>query len=129
MTVAFQGVVGAFSEDAAMAQRYIDIGYVISVHTSVTHPQAAQLQEVARTIPLDRMVIETDSPYGAPQRHRGKRNEPAYVAEAAAMVARLRGITVDEVAAATTRTACSLLGVDIAAPSAATRGAAGGAAA
>jgi TatD DNase family protein len=117
------GVLHYFSEDAALAMRYIEMGYVISVHTSVTYPKAAQLQEVARTIPLDRMVLETDSPYGAPQRYRGKRNEPAYVVEAAEKVAELRGIGIDDVARATTRTARWLLGLDVAAQ------AAGGAAA
>ena len=117
------GVLHYFSEDATLALRYIELGYVISVHTSVTHPKAVQLQDVAQAIPLDRMVIETDSPYGAPQRYRGKRNEPAFVAEAAAKVAELRGIAAGEVAEATTTTARWLLGLDVVAQ------AAGGAAA
>jgi TatD DNase family protein len=85
---------------------------MISVHTSVTHPKAAVLQSVAREAPLDALVIETDSPYGAPQRYRGKRNEPAYVVEAAAKIAELRGISVDDVASATTTNALGLLGLE-----------------
>jgi TatD DNase family protein len=105
------GIMHYFSEDAAMARSYIELGFMISIHTSVTHPKATQLAEVAREIPLDHLVIETDSPYGAPQTYRGKRNEPAYVAEAAAKIAELKGITLDEVAEATTRNAERLLGI------------------
>ena len=91
--------------------RYIELGFLISIHTSVTHPKATQLQEVARATPLEHLVIETDSPYGAPQRYRGKRNEPAYVAEAAAKVAELKGIAVEEVASARRATPMRLLGL------------------
>jgi TatD DNase family protein len=83
------------------------------VHTSVTHPKATVLREVARLLPLEQLVIETDSPYGAPQRYRGKRNEPAYVAEAAAAIAELKGVPVDDVAEATTRNALRLLGAAV----------------
>lgn len=109
------GIMHYFSADAELARRYVELGFVISIHTSVTHPKASQLAEVARDIPLDHLVIETDSPYGAPQRYRGKRNEPAYVAEAAATIAELKGISVDDVAEATTRTAERLLGIGVAA--------------
>jgi TatD DNase family protein len=107
------GVLHYFSGDAELARRYVDLGFVISIHTSVTHPKAHTLREVARELPLDRLVLETDSPYGAPQRVRGKRNEPAYVADAAAQVAEVRGVPVDEVAIATSRTAMRLLGVAV----------------
>ena len=105
------GIMHYFSEEAALARKYVDLGFVISIHTSVTHPKATQLASVARDIPLEHLVIETDSPYGAPQAYRGKRNEPAYVVEAAAKVADLKGITLDEVAEATTRNAERLFGV------------------
>lgn len=105
------GVMHYFSEDAAAACAYIELGFVISVHTSVTHPKALQLADVVRETPIDRLVIETDSPYGAPQRYRGKRNEPAYVSEAAVRIAELKGMSMDAVAEATTRTAMRLLGV------------------
>jgi TatD DNase family protein len=104
------GVMHYFSGDADLAALYIDLGFLISIHTSVTHPKAAVLQQVARAMPLAALVIETDSPYGAPQRYRGKRNEPAYVVEAAAKIAALRGLSVEAVAGATTENALRLLG-------------------
>ncbi len=105
------GVMHYFSGDAELALRYIELGFLISVHTSVTHPKAATLQAVAREAPLSALVIETDSPYGAPQRYRGKRNEPAYVIEAAAKIAELRGVSIEAVAGATTANAIRLLGL------------------
>ena len=111
------GVMHYFSADVDHAQRYIELGYLISIHTSVTHPKATQLQDVARAVPLEYLVLETDSPYGAPQRHRGKRNEPAYVVEAAACVAELKGVQVEQVATVTTRNAERLLGLAVASSS------------
>jgi TatD DNase family protein len=105
------GVMHYFSGDVELALRYVELGFLISIHTSVTHPKAAVLQSVAREAPTEALVIETDSPYGAPQRYRGKRNEPAYVVEAAAKIAELRGISVADVASATTANALRLLGI------------------
>ena len=113
------GVMHYFSGDAALALRYIELGFVISVHTSVTHPKAAQLAGVVRQVPLEHLVLETDSPYGAPQSHRGKRNEPAYVAAAAEKVAEIKGIPVEDVGETTTANALELLGLAIAASTAA----------
>lgn len=107
------GVMHYFSGDTELASRYIGLGFFISVHTSVTHPRAERLQEVARTAPLDRLVVETDSPYGAPQSVRGKRNEPAYVAEAVAKIAELRSTDAAEVARITTENAVRLLGAGV----------------
>ncbi len=107
------GVMHYFSAGAAHARAYIELGFVISVHTSVTHPKATQLADVVRDTPLEHLVLETDSPYGAPQRYRGKRNEPAYVAEAAARVAELKGVSIEEAAETTTRNAERLLGITI----------------
>jgi TatD DNase family protein len=103
------GVMHYFSGDAALARAYVDLGFVISIHTSVTHPKSETLRDVAKSIPMERMVIETDSPYGAPQAYRGKRNEPAYVVEAAKKIAEVRGVSTDAVAEATSRTALRLL--------------------
>lgn len=105
------GVMHYFSGDAELARRYVDLGFLISIHTSVTHPKAETLREVARRTPLERLVIETDSPYGAPQRYRGKPNEPSYVVEAAAAIAEARGVPVEAVAGATTANAIRLLGL------------------
>jgi TatD DNase family protein len=107
------GVMHYFSEDAEMAARYIELGFVISIHTSVTHPKAMLLQDVARVTPLEHLVIETDSPFGAPQAYRGKRNEPAYVVEAAKQIAELKGVDAEPVAETTTENALRLLGVGV----------------
>ena len=107
------GVMHYFAGDAALAQRYIELGFVISVHTSVTHPNARVLAGVVRTTPLEHLVLETDSPYGAPQSHRGKRNEPAYVAEACKKVAELKGDSVERVSKMTTDNAMRLLGLAV----------------
>ncbi len=102
------GVMHYFSGDIDDARRYTGLGFLISIHTSVTHPKSETLRGVAREAPLETLVLETDSPYGAPQSHRGKRNEPALVVEAAAKVAEVRGTTIDAVAGATTANACRL---------------------
>jgi TatD DNase family protein len=81
------GVLHYFTGTLEEAQRYIELGLLISVHTSVTHPKQQALRDVVAQLPLESLVIETDSPYGAPQSHRGKRNEPSYVIEAAKQIA------------------------------------------
>lgn len=105
------GVMHYFSEGPALALRYIELGFVISVHTSVTHPMARQLRDVVRQTPIEHLVIETDSPYGAPQACRGKRNEPAFVIEAAKQIAAIKSMPLASVAAATTANALRLLGL------------------
>ena len=109
------GVLHYFSGDVESARRFIELGFMISIHTSVTHPKAEVLRRVAREVPVDRLVVETDSPYGAPQAYRGKRNEPAYVVEAARAIAEAKGVSVEAVAAATTANAAGLLGLRVAA--------------
>ena len=105
------GVMHYFSGDAELAMRYVDLGFLISIHTSVTYPKSERLAQVARALPLEALVIETDSPYGAPQSKRGQRSEPAYVIEAVECIAALRGEAVERVAEATTENALRLLGV------------------
>ena len=104
------GVLHYFSGDAELAGRYIELGYLVSIHTSVTHPRAEPLRDVVRRLGLGHVVIETDSPYGAPQRFRGKRNEPAYVIEAAEAIASVLDTAPETVASATTAAALRLLG-------------------
>ena len=89
------GVMHYFSGTLEEARRYIDLGFVLSVHTSVTHPKQQALRDVVAQLPLASLVIETDSPYGAPQAYRGKRNEPSYVIEAAKQVAILHDAPLD----------------------------------
>jgi TatD DNase family protein len=108
------GVLHYFSSSLDKARRYVALGFLISIHTSLTHPKATQLREVAGALPLDALVIETDSPYGAPQAYRGRRNEPAYVLEAAKQVASVRSASLETVAEATTANAARLLGLPVA---------------
>ncbi|HEV8394694.1 MAG TPA: TatD family hydrolase [Vicinamibacterales bacterium] len=93
-----------FTGNTATARRVLDAGYDLSLAGIVTFPRATELKEVAAFVPLDRLLIETDSPYLAPVPHRGKRNEPAHVALVADHVASLRGDTSERIRAATTAT-------------------------
>jgi TatD DNase family protein len=102
------GVMHYFAGTPAEALDYVEMGFMISVHTSVSHPRAANLRDVAAATPLDALVVETDSPYGAPQAYRGKRNEPSYVVEAAVKIGEVRQTNVETVARATTANACRL---------------------
>jgi TatD DNase family protein len=96
------GVMHCFTEDWAMAEAALALGFYISISGIVTFKNAQQVREVAQRVPLDRLLIETDSPYLAPIPYRGKPNQPAYVREVASCIADLRGITLDRLAAATT---------------------------
>ena len=87
------GVFHCFTGDRDMARRVLDIGFHVSLAGIVTFPRALELKEVARLVPDDRLLVETDSPYLAPVPFRGKRNEPAHVARVAEVVAELRGTT------------------------------------
>lgn len=90
------GVFHCFTGDAAMARRALDIGFYVSFAGIVTFPKAGDLRDAARSVPADRLLIETDSPYLAPVPHRGKRNEPAYVARVLASLAETRAEPVAE---------------------------------
>jgi TatD DNase family protein len=96
------GVLHCFTEDWEMAKAAMDLGFYISFSGIVTFKNATELQAVAKQVPLDRMLIETDSPYLAPMPYRGKQNEPAYVRYVAAAIASLRGETLDSIAEQTT---------------------------
>jgi TatD DNase family protein len=91
-----------FTETWEVAQGAMELGFYISFSGIVTFKNAKNLKEVARRVPLERMLVETDSPYLAPVPHRGKPNQPAFVKHVAEEIAALRGITLDEVARATT---------------------------
>ena len=95
------GVFHCFTGDREMATRCLDIGFYLSLAGIVTFPRALELKEVAKMVPIDRLLVETDSPYLAPVPHRGKRNEPAYVARVAEVIAELRGSTMEEIDRAT----------------------------
>ena len=108
------GMMHCFAGDAALAARYLELGFLISVPGTVTFANSARGQAVARALPLAGMLIETDSPYLTPEPHRGKRNEPACVAETARFVATLRGCAPDDVARATAENAARLFDVTLA---------------
>ena len=91
------GVFHCFTGDRRMAQRALDLGFHLSLAGIVTFPRALELKEVARIVPLHRLLIETDSPFLAPVPYRGKRNEPAHVVRVAETIAELRGTTADDI--------------------------------
>jgi TatD DNase family protein len=95
------GVMHCFTEDWEMAKEALDLGFYISFSGIVTFKSAETLREAARRVPLDRLLIETDSPYLAPVPHRGRSNEPKYVGAVAECLARVRGMPVDDLIAAT----------------------------
>ena len=95
------GVIHCFTASGKLADFALEIGFFISFSGIVTFPKSRPLAEIARRIPLDRMLVETDCPYLAPVPHRGKRNEPVYVADTARSIAAFRGVSADELAART----------------------------
>lgn len=96
------GVMHCFAEDWEVAQQALELGFYISFSGIVTFNSAKDLKEVAKLVPEDRMLVETDSPYLAPTPHRGKTNEPAYVKHVAECIAELRGTTYENIAELTT---------------------------
>ena len=96
------GVFHCFTEDMDTARQALDLGFMISFSGIVTFKNAAALKEVAVAVPLERMLVETDSPYLAPVPHRGKTNEPSFVRHVAVEIARLKGLSLEAVAEATT---------------------------
>ncbi len=97
------GVFHCFTETAAVARAVLDMGFYISFSGILTFKNAQDLRDVAAFVPLDRLLIETDSPYLAPVPHRGKTNNPSYVPHVAAQIAQIRGLGVQSVAELTTR--------------------------
>jgi TatD DNase family protein len=101
------GILHCFTGNWPQAKRALDMGFMISFAGNLTFPKAQQIREAALEVPLDRMLIETDSPYLAPVPHRGKRNEPAFVIETARKLGELRNIPLDEVGDRTSRNFCN----------------------
>jgi TatD DNase family protein len=96
------GILHCFTGELRHAQAALDLGFMISFAGNVSYPKAANIREAASQLPLDRMLIETDSPYLAPVPCRGKRNQPAYVVETARHLGELRGVPGEEIGRATT---------------------------
>jgi len=105
------GVLHCFSGDVAMAKACIEMGFYISIAGPVTYPKNDGLREVVLATSIDRLLVETDCPYLAPQAYRGKRNEPAYVRHAAEMIAATKGLSHNDVARITSLNAWRLFGI------------------
>jgi TatD DNase family protein len=106
------GVFHCFTESAEVARAALDLGFFISFSGILTFRNAHELREVARLVPMDRLLIETDSPYLAPVPHRGRTNQPAYVVHVAEQVAAIKAIPLQAVAAATSQNFERLFGVE-----------------
>ena len=106
-----RGVIHCFTGDYEAACAYLDLGFYISFTGIITFKNANLLREVVRRVPLDRMLVETDSPYLTPVPHRGKRNEPAYVQYVAETIAKIKCVSLEEVARVTTQNVRELFGV------------------
>lgn len=108
-----RGVLHCFTEDLAMAKRAMDIGFYISISGIITFRNAEELRDVVRHVPLDRLLVETDSPYLAPIPYRGKPNQPAYVRETCEYLAALKGVSVEEFARITTQNVQNLFKITL----------------
>ena len=107
------GVMHCFTENWDIAQQALDLGFYLSFSGIVTFKNAKQIQDAARRLPAERLLVETDSPYLAPVPHRGKSNQPAWVCHVAEFVAGLRGESLEQVAATTTANYGRLFGVAV----------------
>jgi TatD DNase family protein len=108
-----RGVIHCFTGDHDAAREFLDLGFYLSFSGILTFKNATTLREVAKWVPLDRILVETDSPYLAPVPHRGRRNEPAYVRFVAETLAQVKGLPVEDIAGATSRNAAALFGIDV----------------
>ena len=98
-----RGVLHCFTSSLSLAMAALDLGFLISFSGIVTFPNARELAEIARKVPADRLLVETDCPYLSPVPHRGKRNEPAFVLETARFLAGARGISLEQLASETSQ--------------------------
>ncbi|HEX8433564.1 TatD family hydrolase [Archangium sp.] len=108
-----RGVIHCFTGDTDAARRYLDMGFLLSLSGVVTYKKTEALQDAVRFAPLERLMVETDSPYLAPVPYRGKKNEPSYVIETAKKVSELKGVSLDRVAEVTTANAAGLFGFSV----------------
>ncbi len=107
------GIIHCFSGDKAVAQEFLELGFHLSIPGVVTFKKATQLQEATAAIPLNRLLIETDGPFLAPEPYRGKRNEPAYILYTAEKIASLQGISLEELAVATSENVQNLFKITL----------------
>jgi len=106
-----RGVIHCFTGNYEAARAYLDLGFYISFTGIITFKNAEALRDVVRNVPLERMLVETDSPYLTPVPHRGKRNEPAYVRYVGETIASVKGLSLKEVARGTTQNVRELFGI------------------
>jgi TatD DNase family protein len=106
-----RGVIHCFTGDYEAATKYLDLGFYLSFTGIITFKNAQPLRDVVRKVPLERMLVETDSPYLTPVPHRGKRNEPAFVRFVAETIAKLKGVSLETVAAVTSDNVHALFGI------------------
>ena len=106
-----KGVMHCYSYSVEMAKKYIDMGLYIGIGGVLTFKNAKKLKEVAAEIPLDRIVLETDCPYMAPEPHRGKRNDSTYIKYVVKALAEIKGISEEEVEKVTFDNSCKLYGI------------------
>jgi TatD DNase family protein len=109
------GVMHCFAGSLDQARHFVDMGFLISIPCTITYPNAENTRELARELPLETLVVETDAPYLPPQTRRGKRNEPAFVIEVARAIAAAREVPVDSVVEATSENAARAFGLAVAA--------------
>jgi TatD DNase family protein len=108
------GVVHCFGGDLALALRYVQLGFLVSIAANVTYPNAGRLASVVAGLPLERLLVETDAPYLTPQSMRPQRNEPSFLVETVGRIAEIRAQTVREVAEQTSANAAALYGIALA---------------
>ena len=99
---AFKALLHCFTSGAALAKTGLELGLYVSFSGVLTFKNSVELRAIAAGVPMDRLLVETDAPYLAPVPHRGRRNEPAYVADTAAILAQVKGVSPNEIAAITT---------------------------
>jgi len=104
------GVIHCFSGDTAIAEQYLKMGFYLALGAYIGYPTSVGAYDVIRSIPQDRLMVETDCPFLAPQSHRGKRNEPAYLPQTVELLAGIRGVPAETVAKETTENAKRLFG-------------------
>ena len=107
------GMMHCYAGDTELGERYRALGFLLSIPGPVTYPGGTQRQQVARTAPLESLLVETDAPALTPQSHRGRRNEPVYILETIAFIAQLRGDTPETVARVTAENAARLFGFEL----------------
>ena len=105
------GVVHCFGGDLALALRYVQLGFLVSIAANVTYPNAGRLASVVAGLPLERLLVETDAPYLTPQSMRPQRNEPSFLVETVGRIAEIRAQTVREVAEQTSANAAAVYGI------------------